>query len=120
MDLKKGIRLYLKALPVLNKESEISDSVGGEDSGKKYEFYIGPLDHVPEKDKIYLHITEMTHRDAEGRPVYKEQEKWINTVLKLKRIKAVDYWWSHWQFDSEKHAENFIQVLIKFNACEKE
>lgn len=87
MDLKKGIRLYLKALPVLNKESEISDSVGGEDSGKKYEFYIGPLDHVPEKDKIYLHITEITHRDAEGRPVYKEQEKWIYCI-KVKKDKS--------------------------------
>lgn len=118
MTLKKGIRLYLKHLPaesVIQKKKENTDC---EDTGKVYEFYIGPLAHVPEKDMIFLHIPEMTHRDAEGRPKFKEQEKWINTILKEKNINAEDYWWSHWKFISGDEAEKFVNFLMSLNAYE--
>jgi len=118
-DFKKGINLYLKDLPDLNKISENKDNPGGEATNKEYRFFLGFIDHVPEKDKVYLRIPEMTHRDAEGRPLFPEQEQWIRTVLKLKKIKAKDEWFSHWQFDSLEQAENFVQLLLDNHAFEK-
>ena len=118
-DFKNGINLYLYTLPDLKKSSDFYDNPGGEDSGKEYRFFFGYIEHVPEKDMVYLRIPEMTPRDAEGRPLYPEQEQWIRTALKIKGIKANEEWFSHWKFHSIKQALKFIQVLIDYHAFEK-
>lgn len=119
MNFNKGIILYLKGLPLLYGKSEEFDSIGGDNSATEYRFWFGFCNHVPEKDKIFLRIPEIFHRDAEGRPLYPEQEKWINTFLKVNKIDAEDYWFSHWKFESEDDAEKFVRLLKNLNAYEQ-
>ncbi len=83
-----------------------------------YEFYIGPLHYVPPYDmtSLYLHIPEMTHRDAEGRPRFPEQEAWVNGMLARHGIDADGIWWSHWRFATPEGAASFERVLLESGA----
>lgn len=96
------------------------DGLPGSDEtkGTLYEFYIGGLHYVPPYDSknLYLHITEMTHRDAEGRPRFPEQEAWIRRVLAERKIDAEGIWWSHWRFATPEDAASFERVLLENGA----
>lgn len=118
-DIKKGLTFCLKGLPIVDVLNDQEINTVAHETHREYEFYIGPLSYVPEKDMIFLHIPEMNHRDAEGRPFYPEQEQWINSALAEFKIRAKDYWWSHWKFESEIEAEKFIHLLLDLNATEK-
>ncbi len=59
---------------------------------KSYNFYLGSRHYMPpwdEKD-LYLHITEMVHRDAEGRPAHPEQAQWINQKIPISSIRLIN------------------------------
>jgi len=97
----------IKGLPDVSETSE-----------RIYVFEIGHLDYIPPegKQEIYLHIPEISARDAEGRPQYPEQEIWINKTFATQHIYAKDVWWSHWQFASNGDAMAFERYLQKIGA----
>ncbi|MFC1936453.1 hypothetical protein ACFLYP_02165 [Chloroflexota bacterium] len=96
---KKGHTWYLDNLPGV-----------AETQGQNFEFNIGELDYI-EKGKIYLHIPEHPHRDAEGRPQSPEQSEWVNRFIQQHQIGAKEIWFSTWEFKSEEEARRFEKAL---------
>ena len=84
--------------------------------GKDYTFDLGHLDFAVEREAIYLHVPEMSPRDAEGRCLYPEQENWINGLVINEQIEAKQIWFSQWQFASLEAANIFEKTLWRSGA----
>lgn len=76
-----------------------------------YTFDLGHLGFALDLHAFYLHINEITHRDAEGRALYPEQEEWVNRIIAQRGIGARQIWFSWWQFTGLEDVRAFEKIL---------
>ncbi|MDH5605490.1 MAG: hypothetical protein OEY93_01270 [Anaerolineae bacterium] len=81
-----------------------------EGSTPTYQFWIGPREDL-RKDKLYLQISEIPNRSAEGRPLYPEQAAWVRNAFKTQNIQAKEIWYSTWEFKNNVEAGKFKRLL---------